>query len=90
MSSENSPQAIAHMLRASKCRFVLVQLLTMDLIEQVKDELRPEGIDLRVDTVPTLHDLYPQLSESGVRSTSPPPPYPEQRSGMNLNDMAMY
>ena len=68
---------------------MLSQPSMMHLIEQVKDEMKSKGIHLRVDLVPTLHDLFPRLGGLDAPEITSPL-YPAPEIPHKLDDVAMY
>lgn len=89
MSPRNSAQGVAHMLEATSCTRILAQASTMPLVQQVQAEVAPKGVTLRVDDLPSLYDVFPNL-DSKQKNVPPVEPYPAAQEPVDVLKPCMY
>ena len=75
------------MLEKTGCHRILSQSSLAHLVSQVKEELDTKNYSLRVDDLPSLYDVFPQLSETSAYTA--PEPYPAAPPH-KMEDLVMY
>lgn len=92
MSPRNSPQGVAHMLETTSCHRILAQASTASLTYQVQTEMASRGVDVRIDNLPGLYDVFPQLQDTEAPGGSKAKfkPYPPSSQPINLLETSMY
>ncbi|EKM52250.1 uncharacterized protein PHACADRAFT_211524 [Phanerochaete carnosa HHB-10118-sp] len=76
MSPRNSPQGLVHMLETVSCTRILGQASTCGLVHQVEREMQAKGIQLRIDDMPGLPEMFPQLAGKASSTSAEVEPYP--------------
>ncbi|TFK50396.1 acetyl-CoA synthetase-like protein [Heliocybe sulcata] len=67
MSPRNSAAAISHMLQKTSCHRLITTSVSLEsLVSAVKSELSTINYDLRIDEMPSVHDVFPRLGHEAV------------------------
>jgi acyl-CoA synthetase (AMP-forming)/AMP-acid ligase II len=88
MSTRNSVEGICFMLESTSCRRIVAHPINSPLIQQVQADMTKKGIELQVDVLPALHDVFPSLSGSSEALETVP--YPASEKAIDLNDHCLY
>ncbi|GJE98682.1 putative NRPS-like protein biosynthetic cluster [Phanerochaete sordida] len=89
MSPRNSPQGVCHMLESVACTRVLAQASTSALVHQVQGELHAKDVALRVDELPGLPEVFPQLCD-GSEASAEVRPYPVSARLIDMRAPSLY
>ena len=79
------------MLAATSCNRILADKFTTSLANQVRSELASEGVDVRIDCLPCLYDIFTHMNEevSAMTANAPGDLYPTCSQPVNLMDTMM-
>ncbi|TCD62140.1 hypothetical protein EIP91_007292 [Steccherinum ochraceum] len=90
MSPKNSPEAVCHMLRTTKCHRVLSQPSLSALTSAVKATLEEEGHSVQLEELPAFHDIFPTLVSRQVNGDAHVEPYPARNPPRGMDDLVIY
>ncbi|GJE99007.1 acetyl-CoA synthetase-like protein [Phanerochaete sordida] len=76
MSPRNSVPAIVNMLRKTSCTRIISQAAFAPIIAEVQAELEKEGLNLAVDELPALQQIFPDFGPAGEAAEVEPFPAP--------------
>lgn len=89
MSPRNSPQGVCYMLEATSCTRILGHAATSSLVYQVQSDMKSKGVDIRIDNLPGLHDVFPAL-DCSAQDVSDVKPYPPSKQPSDLLTPSLY
>lgn len=76
MSPKNATPAVVHMLDKTACRRVIAQDDFAGLLGELRAHLQRAGADLRVDRLPDVWEVFPDLARAGTTATTRATPFP--------------
>lgn len=76
MSPRNSPQGVIHMLETVSCTRILAQVSISAFVHQVQNEMEAKGAKIRIDELPGLSEMFPQLAGKISEASAEVKPYP--------------
>ncbi|EKM52251.1 uncharacterized protein PHACADRAFT_260494 [Phanerochaete carnosa HHB-10118-sp] len=90
MSPRNSSQGVIHMLETVSCTRILGQASTSGLVQQVEKEMQAKGINLRVDNMPGLPEVFPGLAGKAGSASAEAEPYPASDKPVEPRSPSLY
>ena len=78
------------MLETVSCTRILAQASTASLVRQVQRNLEAKGVTLRIDDLPGLPEVFPQLGGSVDAAHAEVKPYPPSDNPVDLRAPSLY
>lgn len=78
------------MLETTSCTRILGQASTASLLYQVQSVMQSKGIELRIDSLPGLSQVFPSLVGYEDHQSDDFKEYPPASNPVDLNEISMY
>lgn len=88
MSPRNSAPAVINMLEATSCHRIISQPDLAPLVSGVKAQLDEKQYELKVDDLPSLTQIFPDIHDGGC--VAPCIPYPRSSKPHDMEDIVLY
>ena len=90
MSPKNSIPAIVSLFDRTSCQRVIAEPSFTPILSVVEEELSSKGIQLKVDHLPELYDVFPQLREGDSEPSRTEKPFPPFQKPRAMTDVVFY
>ena len=88
MSPRNNAQAVVNLLETTSCDRIISQPDFAPLLSDVKAQLGERHHSLKVEGLPGLLDIFPDLHQNGY--AAPCAPYPKASKPHDMEDIVVY